>query len=163
MGGIGSGRDAEHHHHLVEHSLTLDLPSLIRRGRVRDGHKGEGRLCFTEIDGRHLNVAFLYDLTDPPLGYLALKYVRVFHGGGRREIMQFIRLTSTEPHFGGRRWWMICPHGRQRVAKLYLPPGGDTFASREEWDLIYASQQQCGLDRQFARLDRIERHLGRSL
>jgi hypothetical protein len=37
---------------------------------------------------------------------------------------------------------MICPSSRQRVAKLYLPPGGDIFASRKEWGLVYESQRR---------------------
>ena len=41
-----------------------------------------------------------------------------------------VRLVTTEPTYGGRRWWFLCPLARQdggpprRVAKLYLPPGG---------------------------------------
>ena len=40
-----------------------------------------------------------------------------------------IRLVTTIPNYGGRRWWFICPSSRddggppRRMAKLYLPPG----------------------------------------
>jgi len=159
MGGMGSGRCGAHHH-LVEHSLILDLPLLVRRGRVLDGHKGSGRLCFAEGGEPCLIVNFLYDLTDPYHAWLGLKFTRVFYGGDRREIMQLVPLKFTEPNFGGRRWWMICPSGGRRVAKLYLPPGGDTFACREAWGLVYESQRQNERERVFGRLSRLQRKLG---
>jgi hypothetical protein len=37
-----------------------------------------------------------------------------------------VTLVSTVPHYGGRRWWFICPIKKIRVAKLYLPPGATT-------------------------------------
>jgi hypothetical protein len=48
------------------------------------------------------------------------------------------------PHYGGRRWWFICPIKKIRVAKLYLPPGATQFASRKAHDLTYRSVQESG-------------------
>ena len=48
-----------------------------------------------------------------------------------------VRLMTTQPTYGGRRYWFLCPLGRsddgppRRVAKLYLPPGGKYFGSRQ--------------------------------
>lgn len=61
-----------------------------------------------------------------------------------------IRLDTTKPNYGGLRWWFICPLVRQdggpprRVAKLYLPPGGRYFGSREGYGLTYTSCQESG-------------------
>ena len=61
-----------------------------------------------------------------------------------------IRLVTTEPTYGGRRWWFLCPLARndggppRRVAKLYLPPGGRYFGSREAYELTYTSCQESG-------------------
>ncbi len=61
-----------------------------------------------------------------------------------------VRLVTTEPTYGGRRWWFLCPLTRQdggpprRVAKLYLPPGGTYFGSREAYGLTYTSCQESG-------------------
>ena len=54
-------------------------------------------------------------------------------GGERKDVRQTVRLTFTRPNYGGKRWWMLCPVSGRRVGKLYLPPGGDVFASRQAW------------------------------
>ena len=51
---------------------------------------------------------------------------------------------TTRPNYGGRRWWFLCPLVRRRAAKLYLPPGGRLFGSREAYGLTYAFCQASG-------------------
>jgi len=70
-----------------------------------------------------------------------------------------IFLTSTTPHFGGRRWWFRCPANGVRVGKLYLPLVAIHFASRRAHDLTYTSCQQSGQSNRFWR--RLARDLGR--
>jgi hypothetical protein len=53
-----------------------------------------------------------------------------------------VTLVSTVPHYGGRRWWFICPIKKIRASKLYLPPGATTFASRQVYGLTYRSCQR---------------------
>ena len=71
-----------------------------------------------------------------------------------------VRLTSTPCHYGGRRWWWICPMSGRRVAKLHLPPGGTVFGARLEYRLAYRSQRITALDRSHERQRRIYRRLG---
>lgn len=49
--------------------------------------------------------------------------------------------TSTVPHFGGVRYWFICPHCKRRVGKLYKPENKDSFWCRHCHDLTYNSSQ----------------------
>lgn len=56
--------------------------------------------------------------------------------------------------------WLICPYKHIRVAKLYLPNGGDRFASRKAWRLAYNSQRVAHRDRAFEKLFRLQRKLG---
>jgi hypothetical protein len=57
-----------------------------------------------------------------------------------------VHLTTTRPHYGGTRWWFLCPlsrYGRpcgRRVRKLYL--GGRYFGCRDCHDLTYRSRQE---------------------
>ena len=51
-------------------------------------------------------------------------------------------LRYTEPQYGGRRWWFMCPLTGDRVAKLYLPPGQNRFASRRAYGLAYRSSRK---------------------
>jgi len=55
---------------------------------------------------------------------------------------------------------MICPFKGIRVGKLYLPSGGDCFASRKAWRLGYQSQRVADRDRAFEKLFRLQRKLG---
>jgi hypothetical protein len=59
----------------------------------------------------------------------------------------FIRVATTQPRFGGLRWWFICPlivSGvvcNRHVGKLYMPPRGQYFGCRHCYRLTYASRQ----------------------
>jgi hypothetical protein len=67
--------------------------------------------------------------------------------GEEIEIDDKIFLTTTQPPFGGRRWWFRCPRSGRRVRKLYLPLGGRHFWSRHAYGLAYASQRGTAIDR----------------
>ena len=66
-----------------------------------------------------------------------------YHVNGER-VDCMVRLVSTRPNYGGRRLWFVCPLARRRAAKLYLPPGGRLFGSREAYGLTYAFCQASG-------------------
>lgn len=59
-----------------------------------------------------------------------------------------VAMESTRCHFGGRRWWFICPlavNGTpclRRCRFLYLPPGQTYYGCRECYDLTYESRQR---------------------
>jgi hypothetical protein len=62
-----------------------------------------------------------------------------------------IRLGATWPHFGGVRWWLVCPlvtNGRRcgrRVTKLYIgSQWGRYFGCRMCWNLTYTSCLESG-------------------
>lgn len=54
---------------------------------------------------------------------------------------QSIKLVTTTPYFGGKRYWFVCPVSGRRARVLYLPPRGRTWASRSAFNLAYASQR----------------------
>jgi hypothetical protein len=88
--------------------------------------------------------------------------LQIENGGKPQQIEQRIALVSTVPHFGGRRWWMLCPLTGRRVGKLYMPPGAAKFGSRVAWrrPLLYRSQRVAHRDRPFEKLFRLQRKLG---
>jgi hypothetical protein len=47
-----------------------------------------------------------------------------------------VRLVTTKPNYGGRRWWFICPLVRRphAAAKLDLPSGGKYFGAARPTD-----------------------------
>lgn len=54
---------------------------------------------------------------------------------------QMIRLTTTQPHWGGERFWFRCECGR-RSGRLYLPTGETVFRCRPCYELTYRSAQE---------------------
>ena len=84
-------------------------------------------------------------MIDPEAAWLKLTYTASGNPMDYR-----VRLVTTQPTYGGRRWWFMCPLAfmagapPRRVAKLYLPPGGRYFGSREAYRLTYTSCQESG-------------------
>ncbi len=70
-----------------------------------------------------------------------------------------IYLTTTEPHYGGTRWWFLCPAKAcgKRVGVLYL---GDIFACRHCRNLAYASQNEAPHFRLLSKAQAIHQQLG---
>jgi hypothetical protein len=74
-----------------------------------------------------------------------------------------IRLQTTVPRLGGRRWWFTCPlvvneqPCRRRVGKLYLPPGSKYYGCRTCYHLTYTSCQESH------KFDGLYRHMAGSL
>ena len=60
-----------------------------------------------------------------------------------------VTLTTTPCHFGGVRYWFICPLSKngvycgRRVAKLYRAPNADYYGCRHCYNLSYESRNQA--------------------
>ncbi|MCL4671684.1 MAG: hypothetical protein KJZ64_01835 [Sphingomonadaceae bacterium] len=138
----------------MEDCLSLDLAWLMRLGPIRDGQAGSGEINWSR-DGDHVAAAhFRLDLRSTETARLMLKFHAV------RLVEQAITLTALPQHFGGRRWWMICPVTGERVRTLHLPLSGESFASRKAWGLAYRVERLGRFDRPFEKLFRAQRRLG---
>ena len=140
-------------------SCKIDIAWMVRTGKAAPGCLVWGTLswnCGGEPAG---SITYETDMRDPNASEIRLSYLRGSEPD-REQVKQTVRLVYTEPHFGGRRWWMICPFRHNRVGKLYLPNGGDRFAGREAWRLGYHCQRVAGRDRVFEKLFRLQRKLG---
>jgi hypothetical protein len=154
MGGFGSGRYSAKP--TVESGLTLDINRLLRQRNIAPGDHCFGSLKWrnaaTEEDAGSLGYEAYLVETDG--GWLRLRY----SVDGAPEDYR-VELVSTPCHYGGRRWWFICPVSGRRVAKLHLPPGGTLFAARRAYGLAYHSQRVTALDRSHDRLRQLYRRL----
>jgi len=89
-----------------------------------------------------------YSREDDDEGPCGLRFsYRIERRGERREFDYSVKIVSTDCHFGGRRYWFVCPlvtDGcvcRRRCRILYLPDGSDYFGCRECHLLTYDSRQ----------------------
>ena len=80
--------------------------------------------------------------------YIRFQYTQTDrHFGEKAELDYKVRLEWTSCHFGGRRWWFICPlvvNGQvcnRRVGALYLA-SGKYFGCRHCHNLTYQSSKE---------------------
>lgn len=148
MGGYGSTRWNSHSKkYTVEDCYSLDTNLLAHEGKLRAGiHYFGGWQWQDTITGdRASSLGYEVDTTNS-----ANSWVRLFYTITRtRQTVNYkISLTTTLPHFGGRRWWFICPlvvknkYCNRRVGKIHLPPYGRYYGCRHCYDLTYRSCQE---------------------
>jgi hypothetical protein len=157
MGGWGSGRYGGRL--TTQASLRIDLAWMLREGLAREGSDLSGSINWTCRGQPSGSISYAANMASPGAERLELSYSNT-RSGEREDIRQTVHLCHTVPNYGGKRWWMICPFRSIRVGKLYLPPGGDRFASRQAWRLGYQSQRDAHRDRPFEKLFRLQRKLG---
>jgi hypothetical protein len=151
MGGPGSGQTPARtvaKKTTVEDSLVLSASTLIRQKMLVPGARKAGSWSW-RYDGEDrpfATIGYEADLIDESDAWLRLHY-----RANGQPLDYKIRLVTTTPNYGGRRWWFICPLSRDAgrsprcVAKLYLPPGERYFGSREGYALTYESFQESGI------------------
>lgn len=129
---------------ICESSLALSICSLKRLGYL-DGYRcgtvswtrgWSGDKCSIGIYG------FVYG--DDP--YLRLRYSTTGFDGVKNELDYRVDVVSTPCHFGGKRYWLVCPLSmdgvlcRRRVGVIY--GAGKYYGCRRCYDLAYKSQQE---------------------
>lgn len=99
---------------------------------------------------KRANVVFMNPDTDTP-------QLRVLCIAGGKELKQRVDFTSTPVHFGGVRWWFVCPLCNRRCGSLHIAAPRNVFACRKCHDLSYTSAQTAHEhDRgRFAKLGRL--------
>lgn len=157
MGGYGSGR--QYGRPTADASLRIELDWMLRTGKAREGAHFRGSLSWNRAGHEAGSIGYVAAMDEPGRERLELSYTNTRQREAKKE-RQIVHLTHTVPNYGGKRWWMICPISGRRVGKLYLPPGGDVFASRQAWRLGYQCQREAPRDKPFERLFRLQKKLG---
>ena len=150
MGGYGSTRWGWHmKKDTVEDCRVLSIFDLkqkeVLKPNVRDGGSWIWSNAYTGEERARVG----YELnTRSSFSFLRLFYTITRWSGEKYDFDYHIKLQTTPCHFGGERWWFICPLVKndqacnRRVGKLYLPPGGRYFGCRHCHDLTYRSSQE---------------------
>lgn len=145
MGGMGSGRYGGRP--TVEDGLCLNINTLLRDGLFQH-RTTSGILIWRNLHTGDKTASISFDLKRSGAGgKLRLDYRTTSYDGHVREMGYEIGLQTTTQRLGGVRWWFTCPKTWRRCAKLYLPSGAYSFASRQAYRLAYASQRETNYDR----------------
>ena len=144
MGGFGSGRHRGRTKRTADGCSAIDTTKFRAWGFLVPGTDRAGTLQWTRGGEKepHSTVSYHLRVGDAD-GTLRLMYTLV----STRESIDYPgRLVTTPCHFGGVRWWFVCPLARagvgcgRRVRKLYL--SGRYFGCRQCHALTYTSTQQ---------------------
>ncbi|GJE59100.1 hypothetical protein [Methylobacterium trifolii] len=159
MGGYGSGRAGGRP--TTQDGLTLDLPRLFKQRSLQPGCTRAGTLTWTNTrTGAHVaSIGYGAEL-DATRGRMRLHYTTTRSDGEAHKSDYWVDLATTPQPFGGHRWWFICPRLGICVAKLHLPPGALSFASRKAYRLGYRSQRETSRDRALSRAYDLRYRLG---
>ena len=150
MGGYGSGRQSRT-------SLTDDYLAIDARQWQRDGLVIAG-LSFNSTWSRSSKeIGNMGVRTEN--GQVRLSYSWQKNGGESQRLDYPVKLQTTSCHYGGVRYWFICPAVGcgKRVAKLYL--SDKYFACRHCYRLAYNSQRETKGDRGYRARVRLEKNL----
>jgi hypothetical protein len=146
----------------VEACRSIDIVQWSREGLTRPGTNSCGTWEWrsSRTGGVQSSIDYRIDMTDP---HVRLQYV-ITKTGERFDYC--VDVVPTYPHYGGLRWWFLCPVtvasracGR-RVRKLFLRPGGSLFACRQCCRLSYTSQRTDAMNRALAKAQGIRERLG---
>ena len=131
----------------VEQCKTLDIFWLNRKGYLCGFRRGN--IQWTNALGElksSIGIEVSASREDFGADCVRLMYTVTNSGAGEKKDLDYkIRLDCTRCHFGGFRFWFVCPlwvNGRpcdRRVGKLYLPPNGIYFGCRHCYNLTYRS------------------------
>ena len=141
MGGQGSGRWRDHvKAQVVEDCLFLDT-AMLRRDGLLDGCFVEGTFTWTSSSGKVVGSA-RYSLEHSADGTL-LRLVFCVEAQYRLGVVENqVKLERTRPHYGGQRWWFLCPICGTLARRLFLPPNESGFGCRRCRHLTYRSCQE---------------------
>jgi hypothetical protein len=153
MGGPGSGN----HYHwwraskkdTVEDCRRIEANRWMREGILKAGicQRGEW-VWLRDAKSKKVTASIGYEVDTTTLQpWVRLTYTLKRTGV---ELDYKIPLVVTRPHFGGQRWWFLCPllgnsgGCNRRVAVLYLPYYARYFGCRDCHELTYTSCQESG-------------------
>jgi hypothetical protein len=159
-GGFGSGRSGGRPTVESEFTFRIDIDALRRDGLILLGARAGCVIRFSH-PCRDLDVECETHIGGPWNDWVRLKYeMRDYWTGEPLKIDDKVYLAPSRPHFGGLRWWFLCPHLNRRVRTLYLPRSGRHFLSRHAYELAYGSQRETKYDRALRRARKLRLRLG---
>ncbi|MFH1505328.1 MAG: hypothetical protein ABIH08_08115 [Candidatus Omnitrophota bacterium] len=127
----------------VEESKSLSIQFLNKHRYFNGGIRSGG--CNWSRNGEPTGSIGFTVSTLEGEEYIRFQYTQTDRDTGEKQELDYkVRLTWTPCHFGGRRWWFICPlvvNGiacNHRVGVLYLA-GGKYFGCRHCYNLTYES------------------------
>ena len=131
----------------VEQATQLSIFKLKEFGLLDGFHVST--LTWTHKPSGHQNSIGITVDVEEAEPYVKVNYTTTDRSTGEKMNYDYkISLTTTPCHFGGVRYWFICPLSNngvycgRKVGTLYLASGGKYFGCRHCYDLSYESRNE---------------------
>ena len=108
------------------------------------GYRGGG-IAWKNCYGKETSSISVFVSTMNGDNYVRFRYTTTDRSSGEKTNYDYkVTLTTTPCHFGGVRYWFVCPLSGcgRRVGKLFLSSGGRYFGCRHCYDLSYESRNE---------------------
>ncbi len=135
----------------VEQTTQLSIFKLKEFGLLR-GYAASTLTWTRSLSGKQSSIGIVVDIGDEP--YVKVNYTVTDRSTGEKTYYDYrINLTTTPCHFGGVRYWFICPlsvngvYCGRRTGTLYIASSGNYFGCRHCYDLSYESRNESRLGR----------------
>jgi hypothetical protein len=135
----------------VEDCTQLSIFKLKEFGLL-SGYHATTLTWTRSLSGKKSSIGIIVDTEDEP--YVKVNYTITDRSTDEKTDYNYkIQLATTLCHFGGVRYWFICPLTKngiycgRRVGTLYLGSGGHYFGCRHCYGLSYESRNECRLGR----------------
>jgi len=130
----------------IEDCTQLSIFKLKEFGLLK-GYSFTTLTWTRKLSGRKNSIGLVADVTGEP--YIKVNYTITDRSTGKKTDYEYkINLTTTPCHFGGVRYWFICPlsvngvYCGRRVGSLYLASSGNYFGCRHCFELSYESRNE---------------------
>src|SRR6476620_5312006 len=138
----------------LQEGLKLDINFMARRELIVPGSAtGPQSIRWVNSNGQEIASGWISaDMKGDTEGWLDIQIDK---------FDQRISLTASPCHYGGRKWFFVCPVVNRRASVLWLHRGARQFASRHAWPgkVAYRSQFMTAMDRAYLGMERIKRRL----
>lgn len=150
MGGCGSGRWFRSRKRLTTDDLPrIDIRNIKKQGNLHPNYPGI--ISWTIDDPIAGPLSF-----ETHRGWLSVKYLSTIHGRKTEHNLD-IEFDSTPCHFGGNRYWFLCPCCKTRITTVYKL--NNVYRCRHCHNLTFRSQNESELDRQIRKSHKLRQQL----
>ena len=126
----------------VQDCLPLDVEKFRQAGPALANASAARGTMFWSRDGAFVGTIRYEIISSPDGASIRIPRQSIAVDGESRLVEEcLMRIATTHPCLGGRRFWFVCRCGR-RVGKVYLPPEEQIFACRICHNLTYESAQK---------------------
>jgi hypothetical protein len=138
----------------VEDCKSVSISFLRKHGYLSEPCCMSGGICWRNSYGEKTGSIGIRVSTIEDENFVRFYYTVTDRDTGEKTDYDYkVQLTTTPCHFGGVRYWFVCPLSRagvycgRRVAKLFKAPGTVYFACRHCYNLSYESRNESRLGR----------------